>query len=1281
MKKLLLILASVFALTSVVHAATVFQVIQGGTGATSFGVGLCLKGNGTSPITAGACTSGGAGSGTVATSTPLVSGQVDFSTGVNTIGNDATFLFDSIGKLLTAQNFLATSSSTLQNFTFINATGTSATTTSIFSTVASSTNLFSSIGNLGLLNFQSKPSQAYSAGQLYYDSSNNSLTFNNGDSNVSLQIGQEEWTQVRNISGSSIANGSVVYFSGADAGFPTIALAQANAAATTIGAGMTTEAIANNATGFITTLGVVHGLNTSGFSTGATVFISATTPGGLVSTAPVAPNYRYRVGIVGVSSATVGTVSVTPSTAALGNGSANQLFGMNTAGTAQEVKSLVAGAGISVTPGTNTLTVAAIGGVSTSTATTTVFIDQNFTGTSNGTIEAPYKTITSAVKSYTATYWVGPGTYQEANCNPLNVTATSTWEFNQAVVLCWSGTPGASGAGQINFGAGAIVKDGVFALGHVSATDASLSDPATFQNNYLGGGNLTLSGFSTVQGGQLIGGEIYTKPGSLTAFAFVENNDITGVAGIANFDTMDTNVSAVGAGKYAITASTSGSVLQINGMSLENTAANGGGIYCNNGATATQPNAFASLSGAVGTTTNSGAANCGSAAIEAGPYSFISTTNGQSLYVQATNPFPFDFLGIDTEGTSTLAKFGGSVGVGTTTPQWTLQAVNNTGKAQFTLSDARVLTNNHWSFFNSGGVYFAATSSPATFASSSASALMIDANGFPTWSSLRGVGCAQFDANGKETNTGVACGTGGGGTNTDKFATGTPATAIYPNSADRFFVGLTSGGTARVEIQGSTTAATDQSLLVWNSNGATGPILSALNSQKVGVATATPFSNLTVATSSVANAAFPIGLAIGPRGLTSGSANGTIIGVNTDVFTGNLIELQNNGTSEFKVDSAGAVTAATSYTSGASSNYIFSGRSRLGSSADGLLELQNNAGTAFTQLNFGGATSAFPAFARVNQAFVVRLGDQTNGGYFAVGTSTPQFLTELSSSTAPQLVLDNTFGITDGKHLIQDWTGSQFRIGTSSDSTFTSTSTALILDTQQPPSIVVGTTTSAAVVSVGTANYQSAIASSTALAFFGYLGSSTPSFMIESANNNGTVLVATTTNAVNKLAAFATGGKVYMSGLTTSGSSQTGYLCYDGNGQVIQDTAVCLVSALKFKKDINPLALGLNAVLAMKPVTYYLKEPFGKEDAGEQIGFVADWSEEVVPDLVTHDSNGDVHAFNYQQYTAVLTKAIQELNAKVGETTKSAEDKWQDIALVLFGLYVIYNEINKRRTQ
>jgi hypothetical protein len=68
-----------------------------------------------------------------------------------TISNVANFTgtLNVTSGLTTLSNLLVTSSSTLQNFTFVNATGTSATTTNFFSDTASSTNLFATALNAG----------------------------------------------------------------------------------------------------------------------------------------------------------------------------------------------------------------------------------------------------------------------------------------------------------------------------------------------------------------------------------------------------------------------------------------------------------------------------------------------------------------------------------------------------------------------------------------------------------------------------------------------------------------------------------------------------------------------------------------------------------------------------------------------------------------------------------------------------------------------------------------------------------------------------------------------------------------------------------------------------------------------------------------------------------------------------------------------------------------------------------------------------------------------------
>jgi hypothetical protein len=192
------------------------------------------------------------------------------------------------------------------------------------------------ISDSGAVVFPPLATQAYQAGLLQYDNVNESLSFYNNESDIFMQIGQEVWMRCRNVSGSTIANKSAVYVNGTDSGFPTIALAQANLASTTVCAGLATHDIENNTTGYVTVLGTVRGIDTSTLSVG-NVFLSASVAGGLTNTAPTSPNYRYRVGFVTVVNATTGMIQVTPTTAALGNGTVDQLLGINPSGSQEFV--------------------------------------------------------------------------------------------------------------------------------------------------------------------------------------------------------------------------------------------------------------------------------------------------------------------------------------------------------------------------------------------------------------------------------------------------------------------------------------------------------------------------------------------------------------------------------------------------------------------------------------------------------------------------------------------------------------------------------------------------------------------------------------------------------------------------------------------------------------------------------------------------------------------------------------------------------------------------------
>lgn len=87
------------------------------------------------------------------------------------------------------------------------------------------------------------------------------------------------------------------------------------------------------------------------------------------------------------------------------------------------------------------------------------------------------------------------------------------------------------------------------------------------------------------------------------------------------------------------------------------------------------------------------------------------------------------FLRADATGSSVNTMFlGGNVGIGTSTPKFLLQLASSTAP-QLNLADGS-LTSSQWTLRNAGGNLYFATSSPSTFATSSATAVTINNNGF-----------------------------------------------------------------------------------------------------------------------------------------------------------------------------------------------------------------------------------------------------------------------------------------------------------------------------------------------------------------------------------------------------------------------------------------------------------------------------------------------------------------------------------------------------------------------
>lgn len=163
------------------------------------------------------------------------------------------------------------------------------------------------VTNVNSIQFDLTPAGGVAEGKMIWNTDDGTLNLGMPGGNVNLQIGQEQIIRVRNTTGSTIANGTPVYFSGASGNKPLITKADASAFATSLVAGVTTEAIENNSNGYATLLGLVRDVDTSGMTAGDLIWLS-TTAGEFTNIRPTAPDMQVNVGQVVVAHATEGVI-------------------------------------------------------------------------------------------------------------------------------------------------------------------------------------------------------------------------------------------------------------------------------------------------------------------------------------------------------------------------------------------------------------------------------------------------------------------------------------------------------------------------------------------------------------------------------------------------------------------------------------------------------------------------------------------------------------------------------------------------------------------------------------------------------------------------------------------------------------------------------------------------------------------------------------------------------------------------------------------------------------
>lgn len=182
------------------------------------------------------------------------------------------------------------------------------------------------LGEFGLLTgnleFDTTPTNIpTTAGSMVWNDTDGTIDLKLKGGNVTLQIGQEQVLRAVNKTATNItlleANYQAVRVTGAQGQRLKVDLALATndlLSAETIG--LVTETIANNQEGFITTSGLVRGVNTTGslqsetWVDGDILYLSPTTAGNITNIKPVAPNHLIVIGYVVNAHITQGTIFV-----------------------------------------------------------------------------------------------------------------------------------------------------------------------------------------------------------------------------------------------------------------------------------------------------------------------------------------------------------------------------------------------------------------------------------------------------------------------------------------------------------------------------------------------------------------------------------------------------------------------------------------------------------------------------------------------------------------------------------------------------------------------------------------------------------------------------------------------------------------------------------------------------------------------------------------------------------------------------------------------------------
>jgi len=293
----------------------------------------------------------------------------------------------------------------------------------------------------------------YAANRLFYDQTQDALAYYNGVTNNEVHIGQEIQLKVYNNTGSTINIGQPVYITSTSSGFvyPTVALAIANSVATSNVIGLANQAIPNATAGYVTTIGVISGVNTATYTVGDTLYLSPYSAGFFQNTIPPT-GYAVKVGIVSYVNAS-GQIYVNKSNLYTQAGNIVGQVALSNGGTNAN---LTAVAGGIVYSGASALAISAAG-------TTGQVLSSNGTSAPTWVTPTSYATVTDDTTTNAVRYPLYAN--QTAGNLSSEYTSSTKYQFNPSTGILTSTGFSGSGASLTALNASNI-SSGTLSIGY-----------------------------------------------------------------------------------------------------------------------------------------------------------------------------------------------------------------------------------------------------------------------------------------------------------------------------------------------------------------------------------------------------------------------------------------------------------------------------------------------------------------------------------------------------------------------------------------------------------------------------------------------------------------------------------------------------------------------------------------------------------------------------------------------------------------------------------------------